>query len=151
MVNQSKKNDERFWRKWKSSGAIGTINSPDYGRAFAFFNCNASEDAISKEILNIMGAVNTPKTLELHLSNYANNPFPGISDPNLLEVYQSAKESGMQYLLEARARPNLTNRQTADELSAILNQAYQSPLYRDGEEFAGGIVYKDRNGYTFRE
>lgn len=47
--------------------------------------------------------------------------------------------------------PNASNEQTADELAAILNQAYQSPLYQKGEEFIGAIVYKDLNTYVFRQ
>jgi len=27
MVNQSKKNDPRFWKKWRDSGAVGTMES----------------------------------------------------------------------------------------------------------------------------
>ena len=71
-------------------------------------------------------------------------------EPDLLPIPQEAKEAGMKYIMEATC-PNATNRQTADELSAILNQAYQSPLYQKGEKFRGEIVYKENGEYLFRE
>ena len=47
--------------------------------------------------------------------------------------------------------PNATNEQAADELADILNQAYQSPLYENNEQFRGEIVYKDNGSYIFRD
>lgn len=55
MTNQSKKNDHRFWKKWKESGAIGNANGRDFGEAYAFFDCNASITQIEQEIPIIRG------------------------------------------------------------------------------------------------
>lgn len=158
MVNQSKKNDPRFWKKWKESGAIGTINGRDFGEAYAFFNCNASLTQIAQEIPTIRELVKTPRRLELYLAEralpvigYDRSHKPSIVDSELVEIALGAKDADIKYVLAARSPPNITNRQTADELSAILNQAYQSPLYADGEKFRGEIAYKESNHYVFRE
>jgi len=58
--------------------------------------------------------------------------------------------SGVRYCLEATYE-NATNLQTADEVANILNQAYQSPLYKEGEHFRGEVVYEERGIYVFRE
>ncbi len=47
--------------------------------------------------------------------------------------------------------PEQNNRQAATELGAILNQAYQSPLYQSGEQFNGGVFYKDAGRYNSLE
>jgi|SRR3989344_289899 len=158
MTNQSKKNDPRFWKKWKESGAIGTMHGQDFGEAYAFFNCKAPLTEIAQEIPTIRALVQTPRRLELCLAERAlplfgddRNSKHASINPELAEIALYANDTGIKYVLAARSPPNITNRQTADELSAILNQAYQSPLYADGEEFRGEIVYKEDNHYVFRE
>lgn len=154
MINQSKKNDNRFWKKWKKSGAIGNINGRDVGEAYAFFNCNASIESIAQEIPFIRGLVKTPRRLELYLAEKAlplMGRKPDSIDPELVEIAMQADQANIKYVLGARSPPNITNRQTADELSAILNQAYQSPLYGQGEEFRGEIVFRENSQYQFRE
>ena len=47
--------------------------------------------------------------------------------------------------------PNKTNRETADEVASVLNQAYQSPLYGAGEPFNGEIAYEQNRSYVFRD
>jgi hypothetical protein len=152
MINRSKENDPRFWKKWKESGAIGNINGPDYGEAYAFFDCNASIEQIAEEIPTIRTLAKTPRRLELFLRV---NALPVISynsfDSELLRICLDAKDADIKYVLAARSPPNITNLQTADELAAILNQAYQSLLYQEGEQFRGEVVYKDRERYVFRE
>ncbi len=152
MINQTKKNDERFWKRWKRAGAIGDINGRDFGRAYAFFDCNASREEINEILPDIRDAVKTPKKLELSLVEEAlsfigYNPF----DPELFEISREASEAKIRYALRARAPSNMTNSQTADELAAILNQAYQSPLYQDKEPFRGWIFYKEKGKYVSRD
>ncbi len=158
MVNQSKKNDHRSWDKWKKSGAIGNINGRDFGEAYAFFDCNAPVTQIAEEIPYIRSLVQTPKRLELYLAERALpvignswNHKPANVDSELIEIAREAAEAEIRYVLAARSPPNINNHQTANELAAILNQAYQSPLYQDGEQFRGDIVYKDRGRYVSRE
>lgn len=151
MVNQSKKDDQRAWDKWQTSGAIGNANGKYFGGAYAFFDCNAPITQIAQEIPAIREVVNTPRKLELFLTE---NALFSIDrdDSELLEIARDAKEANIKYVLAARSLPNMTNRQTADELAAILNQAYNSPLYSEGEQFRGEVAYKERGRrYTFRE
>jgi len=158
MVNQSQKNDPRYWDKWKKSGAIGNVNGRDYGEAYAFFNCNAPIPQIMEELPTIMRLAKTSKKLEFCLSESAfpflgedcsKRPYP--SDRELVEIALEAKEAGIRYVMATRSPPNITNRETADELAGILNQAYQSPLYEDREVFRGEIIYKEKGRYEFRQ
>lgn len=121
--------------------------SAKIGEAYAFFNCNATKQEIEQEIPFIRKLVKTPGELELSLTE-GMDQIKG--DPKLLAIAKEAKEAGIRYFMEATL-PNATNRATADELSSVLNQAYQSPLYQSGEQFRGEIVYKEKGEYVSRE
>ncbi|MEK6819082.1 MAG: hypothetical protein AABY10_04075 [Nanoarchaeota archaeon] len=142
MVNESKKNDPRFWNKWYKAGAIRS-------EAYAFFDCDAPIDRIAEEIPTIRKLVETPRKLELHLSEISQADIKRY-DSKLSEIASEAREADMRYVLSAKST-DMTNHQLADELSAILNQAYQSSLYNDGEDFRGGIFYKEEGRYISRE
>ena len=73
-----------------------------------------------------------------------------IGDSELSQIAEGAKNAGIRYLMEA-TNPNTTNHQTADEVASILNQAYQSLLYQEGEQFRGEVVYQEKGRYLFRE
>ena len=132
-----------------------------YGNAYAFFDCRASKEQIEAELPTIRQCVKTPSNLELTLTDgpckfigldvlgkaaLAGNPV----DDQLRAIALEAKESGMRYVLQAKYE-GATNRQAADEVASVLNQAYNSPLYGDKAEFRGGIVYQDKGKYIFRE
>ncbi len=117
------------------------------GKAYAFFNCKASKGDVEKELPFIRECVKTPNALELSLIEGTDTL---IGDTQLLQIAKQAKDAGIMYVMEA-TYSNATNHQTADEVSSILNQAYQSPLYEEGEEFRGEIVFKERGKYVFRE
>lgn len=119
------------------------------GKAYAFFNCNASKREIEAELPEIRNCVKTPSKLELFLTEGVEN-LNCKEDVKLKEVIDYAKKDGMRYAMEAKYA-GATNKQTADELASILNQAYQSPLYKDKEQFSGGIVYENKEKYVFRE
>jgi len=72
------------------------------------------------------------------------------ADSDLLPIVQEAKEAEIKYAIKATCQ-DYTNEQTADELSAVLNQAYQSPLYQEGERFRGDIAYEKNGEYILRE
>jgi len=71
-------------------------------------------------------------------------------DERLTALAQKAKQHGINYVLEA-TDPKGTNRETADELASILNQAYQSSLYQAKEPFKGAVVYEENGEYVFRD
>jgi len=119
----------------------------NYGTAYAFFDCRASKDQIETELPNIRQCVKTPSKLELSLTEGVENL---TGDTELVALAKEAKEGGMRYVLQAKY-PGATNNQTADEVASIMNQAYQTPLYADKEEFRGGIVYQEKGQYVFRE
>lgn len=123
------------------------VNKPKTGRAYAFFDCGASKEEIERELPSIRKCVQTSSALELSLMEGTNNL---TGDSQLLQIAKEAKNAGIKYVMEATL-PNATNRQTADELATILNQSYQSPLYQEGEQFRGKVVYEKRGRYVFRK
>lgn len=116
------------------------------GKAYAFFYCKASKEQIEETLPAIRECAQTPSDLELTLSE----GFDDLGgDKELMTLAQKADYYGNNYVLEAKSAS--TNEAAANELADILNQAYQSPLYSDGEAFSGGIVYQDKGRYVFRE
>ena len=105
------------------------------GEAYAFFQCGASKREIESEIPLIRKVVGTPSELELSLTEGMDNVR---GNDNLRTLAEEAKQSGINYMFKA-VMPDKTNIETADELASVLNQAYQSPLYRPGHEFNGAI------------
>ena len=131
------------------------------GKAYAFFDCDASKEEIEKELPFIRELVKTPSNLELSLTEgvykFIATKVLGKKwlegkpiDTQLRDIAIEAKKSEMKYVIDA-TYPDATDYQTAQELSTILNQAYQSPLYKKGEPFKGEIVYqeRERGEYTF--
>lgn len=116
------------------------------GKAYAFFDCRASKEKIEEELHFIRDAVQTPRKLELSLTEDVSQL---ILDADLSEIAREAKEANIKYAMEA-TYPNATNKQTADELTSLLNQAYQSLLFDRGEQFRGQVVYEDSGRYLFR-
>jgi hypothetical protein len=130
------------------------------GKAYGFFDCRASKEQIEAELPTIRECVKTPSNLELSLTEgiykltgtrilgketLAGKPV----DAQLRDIALEAKNSGIRYLLEA-SYEGATNKQTADEVADILNQAYQSPLFKQGEPFIGAVVYEENGKYVFR-
>lgn len=114
------------------------------GRAYAFFDCRASKKQIKAELPTIREFAQIPPLLELSLSE---KPEEMERQAKLLPSDIRAKVSGSKYFMKAKL-PDATNKETADELAAILNQAYQSPLYDEGEPFFGEICYKEGNTFV---
>jgi len=123
-----------------------TKNKNHIGKAYGFFDCNATKEEIEREIPFIRDAVDTPNQLELILTEDINSLSV---DPDLFPI---AQVLDAKYVIETTCQ-DYTNEKTADELSAVLNQAYQSSLYQEGERFRGEIVYKNKKSgeYVFRE
>lgn len=116
------------------------------GRSFGFFDCRASKEEIGGELPYIRELVRTPPRMGLSLMRA--DEFR--ADGELREWRNRALEAGIKFVIVVEC-PDATNLQSANELSAILNQAYQSPLYQDGEEFRGTIVYEEGGRYVERE
>lgn len=118
------------------------------GEAYGFFNCNAPKEKIETELPITRRVIGTPSDLELLLVDGIDNLTCSTS---LHPIAQEAADNGLRYVLRAR-HPTATNEVTANYLVGILNQAYQSSLYHEGEDFEGGVVYRDSDGkYIFKE
>lgn len=118
------------------------------GIAYGFFNCTAAKDQIEEELPTIRVLAQTPHSLELTLTEDLERLQ--TQDSALRALIHEAQEAGIRYCMEARY-PGATHKEAADELSTILNQAYQSPLYQKNEPFEGEIVYHDGKQYVFQE
>ena len=119
------------------------------GKAYAFFDCKASREDIEKELPNIRETVKTPNELEISLTEGFDNLPISTDDAQLLQFAEKAKDVNLKYFIEANY-PNHGNRETADEISAVLNQASLSPLDPEGKQIRGTIVYKHDKRYFFR-
>lgn len=117
------------------------------GKAYGYFYSAVSKDKIEKELPRLREAVKAPSELELRLSGVSGQT---PADPQLALIHRLAQEQGINYVVEA-VLPRRSNKKAANETAAILNQAYNSPLYSDGEEFKGRIVYKRGNQLASRE
>ena len=118
------------------------------GRAYGFFYCDVSKQEIETELPTIRELVKTPSQLELSLIEGMNN-LKG--DKRLTALAQElAEQDGINYVLKA-TYPSGTNRDTADEVASIINQAYQSPLYETNAPFKGAVVYEEKGDYFFRD
>ena len=120
------------------------------GKAYGFFYCKASKAEIEAELPTIRNLAQTPSELELFLTD----DIKKINcDGKLLSIVKGAKKSGIaeyKYIMEATL-PNATNEAASDELVMILIHVHQSPLYQEGEDFRGDVVYEKDGEYILRE
>ncbi|VVC00814.1 Uncharacterised protein [uncultured archaeon] len=137
------------------------------GTAYAFFNCDAGKKAIRellpaiREMQKVPPAVETILTTPRKIDANGNLPLKKLLKSHVFyqwkvkfkaadgTVFESETAriwypAGMQFALKA-VYPGATNEAAAGELTAILNQAYQSPLFKDKEEFTGDTFY-EKNG-----
>ena len=122
-------------------------NSSPAGKAYGFFDCKASKEEIEAELPAIRYLAQTPSELELSLTDN----LGGLEgNTELRSIAQDVKEQGIRYILEGTYQGH-SNRETADELSGILNQAYQTSLYEQGEPFSGAIFYEFKGKYISLE
>ena len=128
------------------TNALGPYVGTPEGRAYGVFDCRASNDRIEAEMPSIRRYVRTPSDLDLCLTE---GPENLRGDTEVRAIARHAQRQGVRYALEAKC-PGATNRGTADEIAAVLDQAYQSPLFDDGEPFRGAIVYRGNRGYASR-
>lgn len=117
------------------------------GKAYGFLDCNATLEDIRMELPDLRKAAQTPSELELFVMDI---PAQKGTATALGVKINEARESGMKYVIDA-TYPRATNKMAADEVAGILNQAYNSPLYKEGKEFSGAIIYEENGNYTFRE
>ena len=116
-------------------------------KAYGYFDCKKPQIEIQRELANIRDAVGTPSKLELSLTS--TKDFTGDSN-----IAKRAEELGTEHIIEATHR-GTSNESTARELSAIMNQKYQSKLYKEGDLFDGSpykgqIAYKKAGSFILQ-
>ncbi len=114
------------------------------GRAYGFFDCKASKAEIEGVMPAIRKYASTPQKVDISIYDDMSR-IQG--DQYLMGI---AKKAGMKYAMEV-SYPDADNRKTADEAAAVLNQAYQTPLFDEGEPFRGEIVFEENGNYVFRD
>ncbi len=120
------------------------------GEAYSFFHCNASRKQIENTLPTVRELTLTPNELELYLYE-GDRIFEKLKgDSKLNAMSEVIKEEGINYLLHSYS-PTQTNKQTADELAAIMINLYGSGVFGDDNKFARAIVYKEKGDYIFRE
>ena len=121
---------------------------PQIGKAYAFFDCRASQREIERELPIIRKLAETPSDLELQVIEGTENVE---GSEGLRELAQQAAEAGNRYAIAA-CHPSTSNREVAREVADALNTAYTSDLYESGEDFSGADVYETEDGdYEFVE
>lgn len=110
------------------------------GKAYALFDCDRTIDAIRNEVKSIRRVIEVPSDLEVLL--FSRKDFVSGSVLSTL-----TDQLGLGYVAEA-TYPGYSNKDAADELSVIFNQAANSPLYDNPEDFRGEIIYRDINSWA---
>jgi hypothetical protein len=118
----------------------------NYGRAYAFFDCNAPKEELEKKLPSIREEVQASSSLELLLKEVKDFKRDPQVDPDLRDFIQSCE---LKYVLEAK-NPHTSTEDVGVDLVAIMNQVYQ--LYGEDKPFYGEIVGKNKYGeYVFWE
>jgi hypothetical protein len=159
MVNQSKKNDERSWRKWREYGSVGNINGRSIGEAYAFFDSDTSESYL-KEFMQDLVA-NSQKGLELTVQEgvsgirFDEKLAKAIQHPDDYRIMthdrrmkEPKKEekpaSSLKYSLVTKC-PGLSNEDTAKRTGNIID--YIRTLNNDSDFFRCALVYEKNDEY----
>lgn len=131
------------------------ITKEDYmakreGKAYGFFDCSASKEAIEAELPAVRIDTKTPKELELSLIEGMDQLRGELNDADLLSIVRKAKEDGMKYVMKA-TYPGATNEKTSGELQALLINTSNSLFCQTNEHIRGRFVYEEKGKYIFRE
>lgn len=117
------------------------------GKAYGFFHCNSPAEAIEHELPLVRKLAETPGIVALLVEDARDVLLPSTA---LMELLQEGLQRGRNRMMEA-VYPGQLHEKAADELAMILNVLYQSPFYREGDEFLGDIVYSCEREWVFRE
>lgn len=122
---------------------LGTETFAFKGIAYAFFNCRSGEKRINSFLPQIRELQQVPETVELTLSKPGD--ITARKDKGLKAIVKEALQYRIKYVMTATFLGK-TNEDAANELVAVINQAYLSPLFKEGEKFVGRIYYKKDDG-----
>ena len=123
------------------------------GKAYGVFDCQASTEEIESVLESVVSSLRDDvpvlSNLELTMVEELEN-LTLKGDNNLKYFAQKAKEAGFDYIFEVTYE-GVTNKETAPEVEAILNQAYQSSLFSKEEPFIADIFYEENGEYVFKD
>ncbi|MFA5887913.1 MAG: hypothetical protein WC852_04345 [Candidatus Nanoarchaeia archaeon] len=119
------------------------------GEAYGFLKYGGKIEDILKYIPAVRNSALTPPELSLTIIEGAEN-LETKSDSGLAELAERAKGANLNYVFKANL-PNADNATTAGELGDMINQLYQTPLYKEGQEFFAEIAYKQDDKYSLLE
>jgi len=135
------------------------------GKAYAFFDCDASSEQIEESMPCTRHDARTPKDLELLLHEGTSGLQPDemlakqiqylrdnrvMSSERLKQGHEEEKRSlaSMKYILEAHYKGS-SNKATANELDAVMNNVFR--FNKDQGLFRGAVIYEENNKYFFRD
>lgn len=114
------------------------------GKAYGFVDCSASVGEIEAELPEVREDTKTPSELELSLKEGIDG-IKGDSDLRAIAILQNPK-----YTIEA-TYPGATNKETAEELTALLINTSNSLFCQTDEHIRGKVTYKENEKYVFME
>ena len=140
----------------------------EIGKAYAFFDCNASKGEIEAELPIIRSLSRTPSKLELSLKEVKNlgknrevdsdllkyvgekEIYPTFPSrfKDLMETAKPIKMTDLKYMIEAKY-PDGTNEDTANELGDVMSGIYAE--YGNDEPFNVAVVAKIDGEFLFKE
>ena len=140
--------------------------STDVGKAYAFFDCDASKEDIKKSEPQIRGDAKTPKGLQMLLNEGISglqidgtlakqiqypDDYRVMSSERLKQGYKEERKplASMKYVLIASYR-GASNEEVANELGDITNVIHRR-FNRDQGMFRGAVVYEKNGEYQLRE
>ncbi len=142
-----------------------TRKSAKVGKAYAFFDCDASKKQIENSMPNIKRKTRTPEGLqlllhegisELQLDNQliVQINYPGdyrvMSSKRIKQDYEKERRplASLKYVLEANYR-GASNEVTAKELGTVVDNVLR--FNKDQGLFRSAVVYEENGEYLLRE
>jgi len=148
MVNQSKINDPRFWRKWRDSGAVGTIETAilrtmkrDRKERPVCVHVNESAGFYGDTVFNResgMNELNTNGRLELYSYGKNGKSLFGADIPYALQIESIPgvgqvvfRQGGISARYHSQEGPKPENPELASVAGVLVSEAQKANKYGD--------------------
>ena len=112
------------------------------GRAVGFFNSRSSAKAVKYYLPIIEEMTEKPKEVKIKRTSAAKMKRNRL----LRKAASDAHGQGAMHALKGSCQA-ADGEAVAIEIKTILKQAYQSPLYKEDDEFRGSVHYRERRCY----
>ena len=143
-----------------------TTRSAKVGKAYAFFDCDASKQKIEKFEPQIRSEAKTPKCLQMLLNEGISglqldktlaeqiqypDDYRVMSSEGIKQGYTEERRplASMKYVLVANYR-GASNEDVANELGDVINVIHRK-FNKDQGIFSGAVVYEKNGEYQLRE